>query len=112
MFPKKPKEDGGLPPIRSWQNWIRSPKRLPKKRIKSLKIEALKHTFTYVISSDFLEKYLEIRKSWLSILKNLGKDDFETNEATIGSLVIFRVSITLEEGEIDLIEEFIDYGED
>jgi hypothetical protein len=48
----------------------------------------------------------------LSIFKKLGKDDFTTDEATIGGLVLFRVSITLEEGEIGLIEEFIDYYED
>jgi len=48
----------------------------------------------------------------LSIFKKLGKVDFSTDEATIGSLVLFRVSIALEEGEIDLIEEFIDYYED
>lgn len=91
---------------------MKSLKRLSKKRTKSLKIESLNHTFVYVISSDFLESYLEIRKSWLSIFKKLGKDEFTTDEATIGSLVLFRVSLALEEGEIDLIQEFIDYGED
>jgi len=108
MLPKKSKEGGGLPPIRSWQSWIRSPKRLPKKRIKSRKIETLKHNFIYVVSSDFLDNYLKIRKSWLALFKKLDLDKFETNETTIGSLVVFCVDVELNESELNLVCEFMD----
>jgi hypothetical protein len=67
----------------------------------------LKHKFLYIISSDFLEEYLRLRKGWLQLFRKLGKDDFSTNEATIGGITFFKVVIFLEEEERELVYEFL-----
>ncbi len=71
----------------------------------------MKHLFLYVISSDYLKEYLRIRKTWLSLFRKLGKDDFSTNEATVGGITFFKVAIFLEEDEADLVYEFLNFND-
>jgi hypothetical protein len=59
------------------------------------------------MSSDFLEEYLRLRRGWLQLFRKLGKDDFSTNEATIGGITFFKVVVFLEEEERELVYEFL-----
>jgi hypothetical protein len=44
----------------------------------------------------------------LALFKKLDLDKFETNETTIGSLVVFCVDVELNESELNLVCEFMD----
>ena len=47
----------------------------------------------------------------MNLFRKLGKDDFSTNEATVGGITFFKVAVFLEEDEADLVYEFLDFND-
>jgi len=52
-----------------------------------------------------MEKYVELREEWLKIIKEFDIVDLETNEASLGSLMIFGVEVNLSGEELNKVRE-------
>lgn len=48
---------------------------------------------------------MELREEWLKIIKEFDVVDLETNEASLGSLMIFGVEVNLSDEELNRVRE-------